>query len=133
MILLSLTTYKADDGTDIVNLCGPLSIHAGTMVRAYYCITVIKQRLYDGAEVGHTLAAIAKPCATIDMDNDRIALCLFLRQIDVTSMIGFIIACIVHVLPLLRGLQFYLRSLETTKASSGLCHSANSSQTHYDC
>ena len=121
LVLCSLTTHETDDGTDIVNLCWPLGIHAAAVVRTNDGITCFEQCLADSAEVGHALAVVAEPRTAIDMDNDGIAGSLLLRQIDVAGVISLVIASIIDILPLLRGGKIYFRSLEAAKASSGLC------------
>ena len=95
-----------------MDLSRPLGIATATVIRTNHGITGIEQGLHDGTEVGSTLTVVAEPRRAVDVDDDGIAGCLFLGQIDVAGM-----ACIVHILPFLGGLEFHLWSLETAKAS----------------
>ena len=122
LIFLGLTTYKTNDGTDVMNLGRPLGIHTTAMVGAYDGIASLQQRLHNGTQVGSTLAAVREPSTTIDMDDHWIGCFLFFRQIDVTGMVGLIIASIVNIFPLLRGGEICFRCLEATKTSGRLCH-----------
>ena len=135
LILLCLTTYETDDGTDVVDLSRPLGIHAAAVIRTNHSITSLQQGINDGTEVGSTLAVVAEPRTTIDMNHHGIAGSLFLRQIDVAGMECLVIACIVHILPFLGGFEIRLWSLEAAKASEttlGLCRS-KSCKAHQNC
>ena len=103
----------------------PLGIHATTVIRTYHSITSLQQSLYNRTQVGSTLAVVAEPRTTVNMNHDGILLCLFLGQIDVTGVVSLFVAYIVHIRPLLRCLQFYLRHLESSKTSCGLCLRGN--------
>ena len=119
LILLSFTTHKTDDGTNVMNLRRPLGIHTGTVVRTNYCITCLQQRLTDSTQVSSTLTAVAEPCTAIDMNDYRIRRFLNLWQVDIAGMICLTITYVVDILPFLRGLKFNLL-LKTAKASSWL-------------
>ena len=101
LVLGSLTAYEANYSFDVVQLCRPFGVHAGTVVRTYYGIACIQQRFDDGAKVGHPLAAVVEPCAAVDVNNDRIGCLFFLGQIDVAGVVWLVVTCIVDVLPLL--------------------------------
>ena len=79
----------------------PLGIHAATVVRTYHSIAGIEQSLHDGTKVGSALAVIAEPGTTVDMNNDGIAFCLLLGQIDVAGVVCLVVTGIVYVFPLL--------------------------------
>ncbi len=130
LVLRSLTTHEADDGTDVVNLGRPLGIDAAAVVGAYDGIACIQQRLADGAEVGHALAAVAEPGTAVDVDDDGVGGSLLFGQVDVTGVVGLVVAGIVDVLPLLRGFQFRLL-LEAAKASGRLCHARQRQAEHH--
>ena len=84
-----------------MNLGRPLGIHARTVVRAHHGIAGIEQGLDDGTQVGGTLAAVAEPRTTVDVDDHGITCLLLLGQIDVAGVERLVVAGIVNVLPLL--------------------------------
>ena len=130
LILGGLTAHKADDGTYIVDLCRPLGVHARTVIRADHCKTGIQQTLDDSTQIGSPLAVVAEPRTAVDVDYYGIRSLFLLRQINVASVIGLVIACIIYVFPLLRCLKFYLRHLESTESACGLSHS-HSREAHH--
>ena len=95
------------------------------MVGAYDGIACLKQRLDNGTKVGCSLAAVAEPCAAIDVDDHWIGRLLLLGQIDVASVEGLIIPCIIDIFPLLGCFQLHLGHLETAEAAGGLCRNTN--------
>ena len=122
LVLLGLASDEANDGTNVMNLCRPLGVHAGTVVGANYSVTCIEQSLDDGAQVGCALTVVAEPCASVDVDDYGIGGLLLLRQIDIAGVIGLTVAYIVDVFPLLACLQCNLRHLETAESSLRLSH-----------
>ena len=120
LILFGHSAYKADYSLDVVNLCRPFGITAGTMVGANNCVTGIEQSFDDGSQICNSLTVVAEPRAAIDVNNNGIGFLLFLGQIDIAGMVGFVVACIVHIFPFLGGFQFCLH-LESAEAACGLC------------
>jgi hypothetical protein len=64
------------------------------------------------------------------MDDYGIGCLLLLGEIDITGVISLVVAGIVHILPLLRGLQFHLGSLKTSESACRLGHSYSRKATH---
>ena len=118
-IVCRLTANETDDGLDVVDLCRPLCIAAGTVIGANHCITCVEQRLHDGTQVGSTLAAVGEPCTSVDVHHHGIGILLYLGEIDVASVKSLVIAGIIHVLPNLGSLQFGLL-LKTAKTACRL-------------
>ena len=61
----------------------------------------VQQCLHDGAEVGSTLAVVAEPGTSIDVNHYGIALLLLFRKIDVAVVVNLAVADVVDILPLL--------------------------------
>ena len=97
MVFLSLCAYEADYGLDIVDLGRELGVHAGTVVRSDDCVAGLEEGVADGPEISHSLGVVAEPGAAVDMDDNRIGIFLFLREIDVEIMVCLAVAGIVDV------------------------------------
>ena len=126
MILSGLTAHKADDGANVVQLGRPLGVHARTVVGAHHGIARREQRLDDGAQVGGTLAVVVEPRAAVDVYHHGVGVVRLFGQVDVARVERLAVGGVVHVLPLLAGLQLHFRQLHSAEASCGLGHGGSS-------
>ena len=126
VVLISMSTYPADDSLDVMALGRPLGILDAAVVGTHHGIASLEQGSDDGTQVGSPLAAVAHPGTAVDMNHHGVFLGLGLGQIDVQGVEGLAVIGIVEVAVLL-GTTHVLR-LNLLAAEAKLCISVQPKQ-----